>query len=68
MLMECLKLRELRVEFKRKVGDTLSSVSSLLGGSNEGEKGKPDIISRTKTVQAVLNFAEASQRFQSRAP
>ncbi|KAJ6016451.1 reverse transcriptase [Penicillium herquei] len=43
-------------------------VSSLLGGSNEGEKGKPDIVSRTKTVQAVLDFAEASQRFRSRAP
>ncbi|KAJ5483111.1 hypothetical protein N7530_002357 [Penicillium desertorum] len=35
VLMECLKLRELRVELKWKVGDTLSSVSSLLGGSNE---------------------------------
>jgi ribonuclease HI len=68
VLMECLKLRELRVELKRKIGDTLSSVSSLLGGSDEGEKGKPDIVSRTKTVQAVLDFAEASQRFQSRAP
>jgi hypothetical protein len=36
------------------------SVSSLLGGSNEGEKGKPDILSRVKKVQAVLDFAEAS--------
>jgi hypothetical protein len=52
----------------RKVGDALSSVSSLLGGSNAGEKGKPDTVSRAKTVQAVLDFAEASQRFRSRAP
>jgi ribonuclease HI len=68
VLMECPRLRELRVELRRKVGDALSSVSSLLGGSNEGEQGKPDIVSRAKTVQAVLDFAEASQRFRSRAP
>ena len=68
VLMECPKLRELRVELRRKVGDTRSGVSSLLGGSNEGEQGKPDIVSRAKTVQAALDFAEASQRFRSRAP
>lgn len=50
------------------VGDALNSVSSLLGGSNEGEKGNPDTASRAKTVQAVLDFAEASQRFRGRAP
>jgi hypothetical protein len=68
VLTECPRLRDLRVELRRKLGDTQGSVSSLLGGSNEGEKGKPDIVSRTKTVQAVLDFAEASQRFRSRAP
>jgi ribonuclease HI len=68
VLLECPRLRELRIELRRKVGDTLSDVSSLLGGSTEGEKGKPDIVSRAKTVQAVLDFAEASQRFRSRAP
>ena len=51
-----------------KVGDAFSNVSSLLGGSKEGERGKPDTVSRAKTVNAVLDFAEASQRFQSRAP
>lgn len=50
MLMECPRLRELRVELRRKAGDALRSVSSLLGGSNEGEKGNPDIVSRAKTV------------------
>ncbi|OQD74003.1 hypothetical protein PENANT_c189G02360 [Penicillium antarcticum] len=43
-------------------------VSSLLGGSTEGERGNPDTVSRARTVKAVLDFAEASQRFQSRAP
>ncbi|KAJ5101079.1 hypothetical protein N7456_007131 [Penicillium angulare] len=68
VLMDCPKLRELRSELERKVGDAFDNVSSLLGGSKEGEKGKPDIVSRAKTVQAVLDFAEASQRFRSRAP
>lgn len=40
----------------------------LLGGSTEGKKGKLDIVLRAKTVHAVLDFAEASQRFRSRAP
>ncbi|KAJ5706555.1 hypothetical protein N7488_006356 [Penicillium malachiteum] len=68
VLAECTRLRELRAELKKKVGDALSSMPSLLGGSNEGEKGKPDTVSRAKTVQAVLDFAEASQRFRSYAP
>jgi hypothetical protein len=42
------------------VGDAFSSVSSLLGGSTEGKKGKPDTVSRARTVAAVLDFAEAS--------
>jgi len=67
VLIQCPRLRELRTELRRKVGDAFNSVSSLLGGSNEGDKGKPDTVSRAKTVQAVLDFAEASQRFRSRA-
>jgi hypothetical protein len=54
-------------ELRSEVGDAFRSVSSLLGGSTEGMKGKPDIVSRARTVKAVLDFAEASQRFQSRA-
>lgn len=68
VLVDCPKLRELRRELRMKVGDAFSNVSSLLGGSKEGERGKPDTVSRAKTVNAVLDFAEASQRFQSRAP
>jgi hypothetical protein len=56
------------MELRREVGDAFRSVSSLLGGSAEGKKGKPDTVSRAKTVKAVLDFAEASHRFWSRAP
>jgi hypothetical protein len=44
VLLECPKLRDLRIELRRNVGDALNSVSSLLGGSNEGERGKPDTV------------------------
>ncbi|KAF7164506.1 hypothetical protein CNMCM6106_001024 [Aspergillus hiratsukae] len=55
-------------KLRSEVGDAFSSVSSLLGGSTEGKKGKPDTVSRARTVTALLDFAEGSQRFQSRAP
>ncbi|THC91376.1 hypothetical protein EYZ11_009161 [Aspergillus tanneri] len=34
----------------------------------EGKKGKPVTVSRARTVKAMLDFAEASQRYRSRAP
>lgn len=68
VLVDCPRLQELRMKLRREVGDIFNSISSLLGGSNQGKKGNPDIISRAKTVNAVLDFAEASQRFRSRAP
>ena len=68
VLVDCPNLREIRRKLRSEAGDAFNSVSSLLGGSNEGERGKPDTVSRARTVKAVLDFAEASQRFQSRAP
>jgi hypothetical protein len=56
------------MELRREVKDVFNSMSSLLGGSNQGKKGNPNIISQAKTVNAVLDFAEASQRFRSRTP
>jgi ribonuclease HI len=68
VLVDCPDLRDIRRKLRSEVGDAFSSVSSLLGGSTEGKRGKPDIVSRVRTVKAVLDFAEASQRFWSRAP
>ena len=68
VLVDCPSLVELRRNLRREVGNAFNSVSSLLGGSKQGEKGKPDTVSRAKKAQAVLDFAEASQRFRSRAP
>jgi hypothetical protein len=47
-----------------KVGDAFSSVSDLLGGSGEERRGKPDIASRVKMVDAVLDFAEGPSDFE----
>lgn len=52
----------------RKVGYAFNSVSSLLGGCREGKIGKCDNASQASTMETVLDFAEASQRFRSRAP
>jgi hypothetical protein len=43
-------------------------MSSLLGDSNQGKKGNPDIILRARMVNTMLDFAEALQRFRSHAP
>lgn len=66
--MDSPNLRDLRRELRGRVGDTFGSVSCLLGGSQERGRGKPDNASRAKTVEAMLDFAEVSQRFRSRAP
>ena len=65
VLLDCPALRHLRRELREKVGDAFRSISTLLGvGGPRGGDAAP----RAKTVEAILDFAEASQRFQSRAP
>jgi ribonuclease HI len=68
VLLDCPELRALRRELREKVGEAFNSISTLLGGSGGEERGKVSHASRAKTVEAVLDFAEASQRFQSRVP
>jgi ribonuclease HI len=46
VLVDCPILRDIRRKLRSEVGDAFSSVSSLLGGSTEGKKGKPDTVSR----------------------
>ncbi len=56
-------MSELQRKLRREVRDAFNTVPSLLGGSKQGKRIKPDIVSRAKTANAVLDFAEASEGF-----
>ena len=44
-----------------KVSDTFHSVLALQGENREGVKDKPGNVSSARTVEAVLDFVEASR-------
>jgi hypothetical protein len=67
VLADCPILKELRRELRETTGDEFISVTVLLGGCEEGVRGKFDIASRAKAVEAVLAFAETSEVSKSRA-
>jgi hypothetical protein len=56
VLVDCPKLRELRQQLRKKVGEKFNNISSMLGGAGK------------EVLNAVLDFAEASGRFRSRVP
>ena len=60
VLVDCPKLRDLRQQLRSKIGDSFNNISAMLGGKAPTGQGK-------SVLNAVLDFAEASQRFQSRA-
>lgn len=67
VVIDCPRLREARRKLRDQVGDAFNSIATLLGGRNE--PGQVNNAGRERNViQAVLEFAEASQRFTSRAP
>ena len=45
-----------------------NDISDILGGGSQGKQGKQDDMQDSSVLGAVLDFAEALQRFQSRAP
>jgi hypothetical protein len=50
---------------KRKIGNAFNSISAMLGGRPQGNRDKKKGWSINRDVlDAVLDFAEASQRFQ----
>lgn len=67
-LLDCPQLIELRQGLREKVGDVFNNMSTPLERPGEEGRGKANGASWTKIVEAVLDFAEASQGFQSRAP
>jgi hypothetical protein len=67
VLVDCPKLRDLRQQLRNKIGDPFDSISAMIGGRAHGNQGKRKEWSIDRDVlNAVLDFAEASQRFQTR--
>jgi hypothetical protein len=68
VLVDCPKLKNLQQELRRKIGTVFNDISGMLGGGSQGKKGKKDDMQNSSVIGAILDFAEASKRFQSRAP
>lgn len=69
VLVGCPKLPEIRQQLWNKIGDAFNSIAGMLRGTPHDKQGK----AKGRTINngvldAVLNFAEASKRFTSRAP
>ena len=62
VLVDCPKLK------RRKIGTAFNDITDILGGGSQGKQGKQDDMQDGSVLGAILDFAEASQRFQSRAP
>jgi ribonuclease HI len=67
ILVDCPSLGVLRQQLRGKIGDAFNNVSSMLGGKLNNRQGKAQQWSINREVlDAVLEFADASKRFQSR--
>ncbi|EGD99960.1 hypothetical protein TESG_08624 [Trichophyton tonsurans CBS 112818] len=66
VLVDCPKLADLRRKLRQEIGTSFNNTSLMLGGGEGGERKKVSGSAQRSTVNAVLDFAEASQRFQSR--
>lgn len=69
VVIDCPRLREERRHLRNKVGDAFNSIATMLGGRPRNGQGK--VINgniNREVLNAILEFAEASQRFKSRVP
>jgi hypothetical protein len=64
VLVDCPRLNTLRQKLRKDVGDAFNNVSLMLGGRGQsGQEGKISSSAQDSILNAVLDFAEASQRF-----
>ena len=67
VIVHCPRLYELRQQLRIKVGDAYNNIANMLGGRLLDKQGKPITGPVNKeVVKAVIEFADASQRFRSR--
>lgn len=68
VLVDCPKLREARQKLHQRIGSRFNSISLMLGGKPHSSRHETDgkwTISK-KELDAVLDFAEETQRFSNR--
>jgi hypothetical protein len=68
VLVDCPKLKDLQQKLQRTIRAAFNNTLDLLGGWTQGKEGKKDNMQDSSILGAVLDFAEASKRFQSCAP
>jgi hypothetical protein len=69
VLVDYLKLKDLRNILQRKIGSAFNNISDMLGGGMHSKEDRLNEAAQDgNTLGAVLDFAEASERFRSRAP
>jgi ribonuclease HI len=69
ILVDCPKLCDVRQQLREKIGDAFNNIADMLGGKSENMQGKATKWSFDRSVlNAVIDFANASKRFQSRSP
>jgi hypothetical protein len=69
VLVDCPRLKDLRNILRRKIGSAFNNISDMLGGGLQGREGRSNGAAQDSSILgAVLDFAEASERFRSRGP
>jgi hypothetical protein len=67
--VDCPKLLGLRQQLRRKMADAYNNISTMLGGRPYGNQGKARECPNNRDIlNAVLDFAEASQKLLERQP
>jgi hypothetical protein len=65
VLVDCLRLKDLRQKLRRKIGAAFNNILNMLGGWTQGKEGKKDNVQDSSILGAVLDFAEASKRYRA---
>jgi hypothetical protein len=68
VLVDCPRLINLRQQLQRKIGEAFNETSAMLGGKGLARPGQGKGGNVHYILNAVLDFAEARQRFRSREP
>jgi hypothetical protein len=66
ILINCLKLSSLRQKLYKEVREAFNNITLILEGKNKQRLKKLNSSAQCRAVNAVLDFTEASLRFQSR--